>query len=150
MLQHYVGSALAAADFPTALYAFSAGGEPIASLKTANLNVPMDAVRRTVAEAIGARHSVVTSVSADPATVMVLAVPSTNSADSGTATVVVLAPKTLLIHADPFNRLYGLEVEPEGAPPYTLQLSPIDPARSATARSKSSCASRWRWSSAGR
>jgi signal transduction histidine kinase len=134
LLQHYVGSALAAADYPTALIAFSADGEPVASLTTANLSVPMDAVRRTVAEALRARHSVVTSVSADPATELLLAVPATGSADSGSATVVVLAPRTRLIHADPFNLLFGLEVEPEGAPPYTLQLTPIDAARSASLR----------------
>ena len=35
LLQHYVGSALAAADYPTALYTLSADGPPIAALTTA-------------------------------------------------------------------------------------------------------------------
>jgi signal transduction histidine kinase len=74
---------------------------------------------------------VISSVSADPATLLVLAVPATNPSDSsGAATVVVLAPRTRLIHADPFNPLFGLEAEPEGVPPYTLQITPIDAARS--------------------
>lgn len=131
LLQHYVSSALGAANYPTALFAMSASGAPITSLSTARFTVPLDAVRRTVAEATRMRRSVLSSVSADPATVLVLAVPATNAADSvGAATVVVLAPRTRLIHADPFNPLFGLEAEPEGVPPYTLQIQAIDAARS--------------------
>jgi signal transduction histidine kinase len=131
LLQHYVNSALAAADYPTALFAISASGVPITSLSTARFNVPLDAVRRTVDEASGNRHAEISSVSAEPATELVLAVPATNPSDSsGAATVVVLAPRTRLIHADPFNPLFGLEAEPEGVPPYTLQITAIDAARS--------------------
>ena len=131
LLQHYVGSALGAADYPAALFAISASGAPITSLSTARFNVPLDAVRRTVAEATQVRRAVISSVSADPATLLVLAVPATNPSDSvGASTVVVLAPRTRLIHADPFNPLFGLEAEPEGVPPYTLQITAIDAARS--------------------
>ena len=131
LLQHYVGSALAAADYPTALSALSADGPPIASLRTANFDVPMDAVRHAVAEAIRTRRPVLTTVAAEPATELLLAVPAANAADSGSATVVAVAPRSRLIRADPFNRLLGLEAEPEGEPPYTLQLTPLDPSRPA-------------------
>jgi signal transduction histidine kinase len=131
LLQHYVGSALAAADYPTAIVALSGSGLPLASLTTANFGVPMDAVRRAVAEAKRKGHSLISSVSADPATELVLAVPAAAADDSVTGTVVVLAPRTRLIRPDPFARLFGLEVEPQGVPPYTLQLTPIDAARSA-------------------
>jgi signal transduction histidine kinase len=134
LLQHYVGSALAAADYPTALFAWSDAGVPIASLSTARFNVPLDAVRRAVIEATRVRHAVTSSVSADPATELVLAVPATTQSDSGSATVVVLAPRTRLIHADPFNSLFGLEAEPEGVPPYTLQITQLDASRSAPAQ----------------
>src|SRR5690242_7122804 len=129
LLQHYVGSALAAADYPTTLFAMSGAGTPVASLSTASFSVSMDAVRQTVAEALRSRHAVVSSVAGDPATVLVLAVPATSANDSDAVTVVVLAPRTRLIHANPFNRLRGLEPEPEGVPPYTLQLPPMDAAR---------------------
>ena len=131
LLQHYVGSALAAADYPTALYAVPADGPPVAFLATASFDVPMDAVRQAVAEAIRTGRAIRTTVAADPATELLLAVPATNAGDSAAATVVALAPKSRLIRADPFNRLLGLEAEPEGEPPYTLQLTPLDAARPA-------------------
>jgi signal transduction histidine kinase len=125
-----VSSALAAADLPTALFAVSSEGAPLASLATANFGVPADAVRQAVAEALRARRPVLKTVAADPATELLLAVPAPGGADTSAATVVVVAPKTRLIRADPFNALRGLEVEPEGVPPYTLQLTPLDAARS--------------------
>ena len=131
LLQHYVGSALAAADFPTALFAVSAAGAPLASLTTASFGVPADAIRQAVADALRDRRPVLTTVAADPATELLLAVPAPGETDTTAATVVVVAPKTRLIRADPFNALRGLEVEPEGVPPYTLQLYPLDPGRSA-------------------
>jgi signal transduction histidine kinase len=132
LLQHYVGSALAAADYPTALLALSGSGIPLASLATANFAIPMDAVRRAVGEAKRTGHSMISGVSADPATELVLVVPAgTAEGDSVAGTVVVLAPRTRLIRPDPFTRLFGLEVEPQGVPPYTLQLTPLDAARSA-------------------
>src|SRR5205814_2233047 len=97
-------------------------------------DVPMDAVRHAVAEAIRTRRPVLTTVAAEPATELLLAVPAGNAADSGSATVVAVAPKSRLIRADPFNRLLGLEAEPEGEPPYTLQLTPLDPSRPAPRR----------------
>ena len=130
LLQHYVSSALAAADLPTALFAVSSTGAPLASLATANFGVPADAVRQTVAEALRERRPVLKTVAADPATELLLAVPAEGRSDTTAATVVVVAPKTRLIRADPFNALRGLEVEPEGVPPYTLQLTPLDAARS--------------------
>lgn len=129
LLQHYVSSALAAADYPTALFAVSPNGSPMASLATANFAVPSDAVRRAVDQATRIGQPLITTVAADPATQLLLAVPAANGVDSTVATVVVVAPKTRLIHADPFNALLGLEVEPQGVPPYTLQLSSIEPTR---------------------
>ncbi|MFL5612099.1 MAG: ATP-binding protein [Gemmatimonadaceae bacterium] len=129
LLQHFVGSSLAAADYPTALFAVSISGMPVASLATANFGVPAEAVRQVVGAALRIQRPVMTSVAGDPATELLLAVPTTNPTDATVATVVAVAPKTRLIRADPFNVLLGLEVEPDGEPPYTLQLSPLDAAR---------------------
>ncbi|HKR99179.1 MAG TPA: hypothetical protein VJU79_06660, partial [Candidatus Dormibacteraeota bacterium] len=133
LLQHYVGSALAAADYPTALFAVSPSGTALASLATADLAVPADAVRRAVELSVRMQNPLITSIAADPATVLLLAVPAVNDGDSTVATVVVVAPKTRLIRADPFNALLGLEGEPRGVPPYTVQLSSIEPNRPSAA-----------------
>ena len=130
LLQHYVGSSLAAADYPTALFAVGASGAPVASLATANFSVPADAVRQLVGEALRLHRPVVTVAAADPAAELLLAIPAQTPVDSAAATVVAVAPKTRLIRPDPFNVLLGLELEPEGVPPYTLQLSPLDATRS--------------------
>src|SRR3954451_24885054 len=126
LLQHYVSSALAAADLPTALFAVSSAGSPLASLTTANFGVPADAARQAVNDALRERRPVLRTIAADPAMELLLAVPAASGTDTAAATVVVVAPKTRLIRADPFNALRGLEVEPEGVPPYSLQLSPLD------------------------
>jgi signal transduction histidine kinase len=126
LLQHYVGSSLAAADYPTALFAVSANGSAIATLATANFSVPADAVGHAIADAIRIRQPVIRDVAGDPARELLLAVPALNPSDSTVATVVVVAPKTRLIRADPFNALLGLEDEPQGVPPYTLQLFSLD------------------------
>ncbi|HEY2853582.1 MAG TPA: ATP-binding protein [Gemmatimonadaceae bacterium] len=129
LLQRYVGSSLAAADYPTALFAVSPSGAAMASLTTADFAVPGEAVRRVVTEATRTKQPLIATVAADPATILLLAVPAVNGSDSTAATVVVVAPKTRLIRADPFNALLGLEAEPQGVPPYTLQLSSVEPNR---------------------
>jgi two-component system nitrogen regulation sensor histidine kinase NtrY len=123
LLQHYVVSPLAAADYPTALFAWSGGDNPIASLATARFGVPLDAVARGVAAAVRSGRPVITMLAVDPAAELLLVVPA--GGDSGRATAVVVAPKTRLIAPDPFSSLYGLGAEPEGEPPYNLQLTAV-------------------------
>jgi signal transduction histidine kinase len=129
LLQHYVASDLAAAGYPTKLFVWSKRSTPIVSFATALFAVPMDAVGRGVEQAAQAGKSLVTVLPGDPAVELLLAVPS-RPPDTTLATAVVVAPKTRLIASDPFVRLVGLELEPEGEPPYTLQLTPVDTTRS--------------------
>jgi two-component system nitrogen regulation sensor histidine kinase NtrY len=129
LLQHYVTSALAAADYPIAFFAISGTGAPVASLSTAAFSVPGEAVREAVTTALRTQRPVLNAVAADPAVEQLLVVPAADSADSVVATVVAVAPRTRLIRADPFKALLGLETEPEGVPPYTLQLTPLEASR---------------------
>jgi two-component system nitrogen regulation sensor histidine kinase NtrY len=133
LLQHYVASPLAAADYPTALYAWAGSDSPVAMLATARFGVPIDAVARGVADAIRLGKPVLRTLPMNPAAELLLAVPAANGADSTRATAVVIAPKTRLIAPDPFATLFGLGLEPDGEPPYTLQLTDVTIARPAPA-----------------
>ena len=133
LLQHYVASPLAAADYPTALFAWSAGDSALAALSTARFAVPIDEVARGVNEAVRSGKPVITTLAVDPAAELLLAVPSTGTADGGRATAVVVAPKSRLIAPDPFAQLLGLGPEPDGEPPYTLQVTQVAPVRGAPA-----------------
>ena len=129
LLQHYVVSALAAADYPTALFAWGGGDAPVASLSTARFPVPIDAVRQGVEAAVRSGKPLVTTLPVNPAAVLLLAVPTLATDDGDRATAVVVAPRTRLISADPFAGLLGLGQEPAGEPPYTLQLIPVTATR---------------------
>ena len=130
LLQQYVSSDLAAGGFPTALFAFGQDGTQLTSFQTASFPIPRDEVARTIAESRRIGRPILTTLAADPALEQLLAVPPSSASDSGVATAVVIAPKTRLIARDPFVRLLGVEIDPEGEPPYTLQLTPADTGRS--------------------
>jgi len=140
LLQHYIASPLAAADYPIAMFSLSPTGTPVASLATGAFSVPGEAVRQVVTAALRSQRPVLASVPADPAIEQLLVVPTTNPSDSVIATLVAVAPRTRLIRPDPFNGLLGLEVEPQGTPPYTLQLTPVE-----TTRPEQSADARARW-----
>jgi signal transduction histidine kinase len=129
LLQHYVASDLSAGGFPTALFAYTGATTPTASLQTASFAIPMEAVAKALAEARRAGKPLVSVLPADPAIELLLAVPAPGASDSVIGTAVVVAPKTRLIASDPYAKLLGLELDPEGDAPYALQLTPVDSAR---------------------
>jgi two-component system nitrogen regulation sensor histidine kinase NtrY len=124
LLQHFVASDLAAAGYPTALFAWPADTLVSASLQTADFSIPMGEVRRVVERARQARRAVVDTLAGDPGSEFVLAVPG----NAGGVTAVVVAPRTRLIAVDPFARLLGLEGDSELEPLYTVQL--VEPTES--------------------
>jgi signal transduction histidine kinase len=126
LLQQYVTSDLSAGGFPTALFAFGEDGRQLASFQTASFSIPGDEAARIVTEARRLGRPVLTTLAAEPALEQLLVVPPESPSDSGVATAVVIAPKTRLIAPDPFVRLLGVELDPEGEPPYTLQLTPAE------------------------
>jgi two-component system nitrogen regulation sensor histidine kinase NtrY len=126
LLEVYATSDLAAAGYPSSLAVWRRGAEaPVASLATAELNVPLDSLRRVVEAASAERRPVSADLPGVPALEHAIAIPT----DSGVVTIVV-APPSRLIPADPFARLLGIETPPEVEPPYTVQIAPLG--RSAT------------------
>jgi two-component system nitrogen regulation sensor histidine kinase NtrY len=119
LLEMYATSDLAAAGFPTWLAVWRTPAAPAAMLATASLNVPLDSLRRLVARAGAEGREVEADLPGSPSLQHAIAVPG----DSGVVTIVV-APKSLLLPADPFARLLGIETAPEAEPPYVVQVAP--------------------------
>jgi signal transduction histidine kinase len=117
LLQHFVASDVAAAGNPVALFAWPTDSAPSAAFATAQIPVPAD-VARLVARARQTHKLLIEAVPTDTALELVMAAPS----PTGGVTSVVMAPKSRLFEPDPFARLMGLEVDPEGEPPYTVRL----------------------------
>jgi two-component system nitrogen regulation sensor histidine kinase NtrY len=137
LLERYATSELAAAGFPVWLASWRGDGrQPVATLATAPLPVPVESLRTIVRRARAEGRVVTGELRASPATQHVVAVPS----DSGAVTIVV-APRSRLIPPDPFARLLGVAAPDQGAPPYSAQVfaappnaKPVTPGRSAWRR----------------
>jgi len=118
LLQHYVASDIAAAGNPIAIAAWPTDDGPVATFETADIPQPRSVIAAVVAQARRSRQRIVDAVAADTAVVLVMAAP----AQDGGVTSVVLAPESRLFEPDPFARLYGLDVDPDVEPPYTVRL----------------------------
>jgi two-component system, NtrC family, nitrogen regulation sensor histidine kinase NtrY len=130
LLQHYVMSDVASAGYPIELSAWPSDTGPVARFRTADLPVPMRDVARLVAEARRTGIAKFEAVPTDTAVELVLATPS----PAGGVTALVLAPRSRLFETDPFVRLFGLDVDPETEPPYTLRLRERAPSDTSTAQ----------------
>ena len=128
LLEIYATSDLAAAGYPSWLAVWR-GNEPLTSLATAQLNVPLDSLRRVVERARAEGRPLSADLPGVPALEHAIAVPT----DSGVVTLVV-APQSRLIPPDPFARLLGIETPPEAEPPYTVQLAPLSRGAPASTR----------------
>jgi hypothetical protein len=118
LLQRYVASDIAAAGNPIAIASWPTDSMPAAVFANADIPQPRPVIATLVAQARRSRQRIVDAVAADSAIVLVMAAPSLD----GGVTSVVLAPKSQLFHPAPFTSLYGLDVDPEVEPPYTLRL----------------------------
>ena len=128
LLEVYATSDLAAAGYPSWLAVWR-GADPVASLATAQLSVPLDSLRRVVERARSDSVAVSAVLPGVPAIENAIAIPT----DSGVVTIVV-APQSRLIPADPFARLLGIETPPEVEPPYSIQIAPLGRAPASTTR----------------
>ena len=118
LLQRFVASDIAAAGNPVALFAWPNDSGPVAAFATAQI-AGADRRRRASSRARGRRERLlVESVPTDTSVELVMAAPSVD----GGVTAVVMAPRSRLFEPDPFARLMGLDVDPEGEPPYTVRL----------------------------
>jgi len=124
LLQHYVSSDLAAADYPVALAAWPTDSGPVAQFETSSFEVSMPELARMVARA---RQTGTIGFETYPTSVAVellMAAPG----PAGGVTTVVLAPHSRLFAVDPFASMLGLGTDLEAEPPYTVRLRAPVPA----------------------
>ena len=119
LLEAYATSELAAAGFPAWLSVWRGPQNPSDTLATAAFGVPLDSVRSLVVRAAAERDEVSADVPGVPARGYAVAVPAESS-----IVAIIVAPRSLLIPADPFARLLGIEQPPRTDPPYVVQIAP--------------------------
>ena len=130
LLKHFVTSDIANAGYPTTLFAWPTDSGPVAQLQTADMPIPMGAIADLVAQARAGNVALFAAVPTDAAMELVMATPSV----SGGVTAVLLAPRSRLFDIDPFAQLYGLDVDTDVEPPYTVRLRGRLPVEAATNR----------------
>jgi hypothetical protein len=118
LLKQFVRSDVSAAGYPTALFSWPTDTAAVAGFQTADIPIPVDAIRRMVAEAHATKATIYEAIPTIAAVELVMVAPST----SGGVTAVVVAPKSRLFDIDPYARLLGLDVDTDAEPPYTLRL----------------------------
>lgn len=135
LLSQFARSDLADAEYPAEITTWGSDGAMIADLvvgrapgATAGVNFFAYETQRTLQPSI-------TEVRGDPGMHLVLAVPHAD----GTATTLVVAPRSRLVAADPFGAFLGLSPPPAPEPPYLLRQG------EATAQAPSAPTSRGSW-----
>jgi signal transduction histidine kinase len=121
LLERYVTSDLAPADFPVQLSTWL-GGQQTARLVVARFPLNDAAAAQTLDDALRTGRPVLRAVPGNPGVQQLLAVPHGGEA----ATLVVVGPDTRLVPDDPYAALLGAAPEPTGEPPYALSLTPAD------------------------
>ena len=123
LLQRYVRSDLASAEYPVELSSWLPGAtQPYATLRIANFDHERDKEVAVVAQARTAGRPQVSQDSTTYGIQLTLAVPH---GDGGVTTVVV-APRTLLIPNDPYMSLLGLGIADDVEPPYEVTMTALD------------------------
>jgi signal transduction histidine kinase len=115
----FAQSDLAGADYPVEVNTWSATGEIMAELHVGRGPGTTYGVNTYAQEAQAAGQPFLRPVPGDPGVHLVLAVPHAD----GTATTVVLAPRTRLVTPDPYGAFLGFSPPPTPEPPYTLRVS---------------------------
>jgi signal transduction histidine kinase len=118
ILARHALSDLSAADYPTEVITWAPDGAPMAELRVGRGPGSTYGVNLYAAEAQRTQEPLLQELPAQPGVSLVLAVPHAD----GTATTVVLAPRTRLEAPDPFGALLGFSPPPAPEPPYTLRM----------------------------
>lgn len=122
LLARYARSDLASGDLPVHITSWSPGGAVIADLRVGLGPGTARGLEFFARDAIQKMRPVLTSVPGNPGLLTILAYPHTD----GSATTVVVAPRTRLVAPDPFPTMTGLgrSRDAGGQSPYTLQFAP--------------------------
>jgi signal transduction histidine kinase len=118
LLSRFALSDLAGAEFPTEITTWAPDGARIAELIVGRAPGSTYGVNLFAAEAQRTRQPSITEVDGDPGVHLFLSVPHTD----GSATTVVVAPRSRLVGADPFGAFLGFSPPPAPEPPYVLRL----------------------------
>ena len=118
LLSRFALTDLAGAEFPTEITTWAPDGARMAELIVGRAPGSTYGVNLFAAEAQRTRQPSITEVDGDPGVHLVLSVPHTD----GSATTVVVAPRSRLVGADPFGAFLGFSPPPAPEPPYVLRL----------------------------
>ena len=121
MLRQYVASDLAAANFPVEITAWSPTGGETATLSMFDFEGDSAAVQETIAGALRSDQPVLREIPGKPGLQLLLAVPHAD----GSATTVVVVPRTRVTIDDPFLALLGIGPERAREPPYVLNVTDL-------------------------
>jgi signal transduction histidine kinase len=136
LLKVYMGSDLAAAQYPVTLTSWNAADQLSATFHTSTqIPISRDSMQALLVAARSAGEPIIRIIPAEIATLTVLAVPAP---DGGVMTVAV-GPNSRLFSPDPIARLLGLQIHEGAEPPYTIQLRDRAPPGTAD-----TAARRWR------
>ncbi|MEP6508007.1 MAG: ATP-binding protein [Gemmatimonadales bacterium] len=124
LLKRYVKSDLAAADLPVSLGSWSNERTTDSRLDLAPIAFDTAILEQTVAAAKTSGQPVINQVIGPSGRQVMLAVPHRD----GSATSVVVSPRTRLIEKNPYGALLGLAAPVQAEPPYTLTLADVPPA----------------------
>ncbi|MDH5234311.1 MAG: hypothetical protein OEW77_05075, partial [Gemmatimonadota bacterium] len=117
VLVRYAESDLAGTDFPTEIATWAPDGSEMAELRVGRGPGETYGVNLTAREAQMNGMPILRESVGEPGTHVVLAVPHRD----GSATTVVLAPRSRLVAPDPFGALLGFPPPPTPEPPYHLR-----------------------------
>jgi len=118
LLGRFAQSELASAEFPTEMATWAADGSQMTELVVGRAPGATYGVNLFAAEAQRTRQASITELAGDPGIHLLLSVPHRD----GTATTVVVAPRSRLVGDDPFGNFIGFSAPPAPEPPYTLRL----------------------------
>lgn len=123
LLKRYVKSDLAAADLPVSLGIWSKEGATDSRLDLAPIAFEAAILEQTVAAAKATGQPAINQVIGPSGRQVMLAVPHRD----GSATSVVVSPRTRLIEQNPYVALLGLAAPVQAEPPYTFTLADVPP-----------------------
>ncbi|MEK0431680.1 MAG: hypothetical protein RL139_1484 [Gemmatimonadota bacterium] len=141
VLDGFSRSDLSASDYPVEVTTWDASARPMAELRVRRGPGVTQGVEAFVREVQASRAALLEAVPGDPGVHLVLAAPH----DDGTATTVVVTPRSALVPADVFGSFLGFAPLPTPEPPYTLRAAAPDPAT----RRQTPTEARGRWSRQG-
>ncbi len=119
ILTQFARSELASAEYPAEITTWGADGSLLADLTVGRAPGVTSGVNQFAYEVQRTRQPSITEVRVDPGIHLVLSVPHAD----GTATTVVVAPRSRLVAPDPFGAFFGFSPPPAPEPPYALRLS---------------------------